>query len=55
MTDEELAVGKKVLREAINASGYGAFVTDEVIAGLAWDVLDAAEKVRRAQQKEDEK
>ena len=46
MTDAELVAATQAVRQAINASGYGNFVSDEQCEIVAKAVLEAAEIVR---------
>lgn len=44
---KRLEVVRKVLREQIDATGYGSYVSDEVIEKLARAVVDAIEECEK--------
>lgn len=45
-TDEEVAAGAAAVRSKINASGYGAWVSDAQCEEVARAVLEAVEELR---------
>jgi hypothetical protein len=48
-SEDDVAAGTRAVRAAINASGYGAFVSDEQCRKLARAVLEAVRDARAAQ------
>lgn len=48
VSEAELNAGQKAIREVIDESGYGSFVSDAQALSLATKVLIAAAKVRQS-------
>ena len=46
VSEAELIAGQKAVREVLDESGYGSFVSDEQALSLATKILVAAAKVR---------
>jgi len=54
MTEKELEAGFRAVRAAIDASGYGGWVSDDDCKSVALEVLLAAERVREKKEKSGE-
>ena len=46
--DDEISIAFNVARKAINDTGYGGWVKDEVITALVTKVIDAIDAARAA-------
>ena len=53
MTDNEFEAAKRVVRHKVNELGgmYASYVSDDMVASIAWAAVDAAEKERKKERK----